>query len=451
MTGRRGRIRGGWGRGQLLLLVCLSAVCLGSNIESTLEVSSPLPPPATLLPPPPPPPAPTPFESQTHSSTTTGRETQSTKKETHVSEHNPTETARTSEQSEDGPKQNFGGALSDASAKHTNAGENVSPSHSPDAPEARDYLDYDDEMLRDDFHIDFLSLLAEDTGLLQEMQPLLDMVDSQPKYPETSNTPNNPNEGKESDDGTTNGHQTSANELLPTGKSVSTDVMKEGRSKRETKNEGKIEPKKTNEGWGANKPKRKVRDYNYASYDCNAKVLDTNKEAERSRSILLDDNDRYSLNICSARRKYYVVQLCESIRIESIQVSNWEYFSSTFANITLSVALQYPTRSWQLLATFMADNIKGEQTFYVEDGGQLREYQYVKYVRVDIHSHHGHEHYCPLTQLKVYGVTMYDDYAGKDEAKEESTQSSTVEATVATGAGWEHRVGFGRHGWDLTG
>lgn len=45
----------------------------------------------------------------------------------------------------------------------------------------------------------------------------------------------------------------------------------------------------------------------------------------RARSILLDDNDRYSLNLCQAKKKFYVVQLCESIRIETIEVGDCVY------------------------------------------------------------------------------------------------------------------------------
>ena len=93
---------------------------------------------------------------------------------------------------------------------------------------------------------------------------------------------------------------------------------------------------------------KRAKQYNYASYDCNAKVLDSNKGSQRYvlcmprrsctwlaicpslayllpifvdrvRSILSDDMDKYALNLCKANI-FYVVQLCDDIRIVSLQV-----------------------------------------------------------------------------------------------------------------------------------
>lgn len=39
---------------------------------------------------------------------------------------------------------------------------------------------------------------------------------------------------------------------------------------------------------------------------------------------------------------------------------------------------------------------------------------YYKYVKIEFHSHWGSEHYCPLTQLKVAGMTMLEDWMAEN-------------------------------------
>jgi len=63
----------------------------------------------------------------------------------------------------------------------------------------------------------------------------------------------------------------------------------------------------------------------------------------------------------------------------------------------LSVRLsgRYPTKEWKSLGTFHARDERSVQTFPVLDTGMLS-----KYLRVDMLSHFGTEHYCPLTVLR---------------------------------------------------
>ena len=39
---------------------------------------------------------------------------------------------------------------------------------------------------------------------------------------------------------------------------------------------------------------------------------------------------------------------------------------------------------------------------------------YFKYVKIEILSHWDAEHFCPLTQLKVQGMTMYEDWMAEN-------------------------------------
>lgn len=53
--------------------------------------------------------------------------------------------------------------------------------------------------------------------------------------------------------------------------------------------------------------------FNYASFDCAATVLKTNKECTGSTSILVENKDTYMLNKCSADNKFFIVELCDDI------------------------------------------------------------------------------------------------------------------------------------------
>ena len=57
----------------------------------------------------------------------------------------------------------------------------------------------------------------------------------------------------------------------------------------------------------------------------------------------------------------------------------------------------HPTTSWENLGTFRARQLRDLQSFTVKDG------PFTKYVKIEILSHYGSEHYCPLTLLR-YGA-----------------------------------------------
>ena len=57
----------------------------------------------------------------------------------------------------------------------------------------------------------------------------------------------------------------------------------------------------------------------------------------------------------------------------------------------------HPTTIWENLGTFRARQLRDLQSFTVKDG------PFTKYVKIEILSHYGSEHYCPLTLLR-YGA-----------------------------------------------
>ena len=61
--------------------------------------------------------------------------------------------------------------------------------------------------------------------------------------------------------------------------------------------------------------------------------------------------------------KFVVVELCEDIRIDTVQLANFEFFSGVFKDFSVSVAKAYhadPAR-WTFAGTYRAQNVRGVQ------------------------------------------------------------------------------------------
>ncbi|KAJ2733540.1 hypothetical protein IW152_003006 [Coemansia sp. BCRC 34962] len=160
-------------------------------------------------------------------------------------------------------------------------------------------------------------------------------------------------------------------------------------------------------------PKTLKERFNYASSDCAAVVLKANREARGLTSILNSKKDMYMLNECSARSKFVIVELCDDILVDTIVMGNYEFFSSTFRDTMVYVSDRYPPKensTWTLLGHFQAHNSRDAQVFPVIDPKI-----WARYLKVEFLTHYGHEFYCPLTVLKVYGATQMEQYRKEEE------------------------------------
>ena len=146
---------------------------------------------------------------------------------------------------------------------------------------------------------------------------------------------------------------------------------------------------------------------NYASFDCASTVLKTNPECKGSTAVLVENKDSYMLNICSARNKFFIVELCDDILIDTIVLANFEFFSSMFRTFRVSVSDRYPVKldKWRELGVFEARNSREVQAFLVENP-----LIWAKYLRVEFITHFGNEYYCPVSLLRVHGTTMMEEF-----------------------------------------
>jgi len=145
--------------------------------------------------------------------------------------------------------------------------------------------------------------------------------------------------------------------------------------------------------------------FNYASLDCAATIVKTNKEAKGVTAILNANKDTYLLNQCKATSNFVVVELCEDILIDEVLIGNLEFFSSVFKDIKISVSDRYPSPNWKVIGEFEAENLRKLQTFHISDPKI-----WAKFLKVDFLTHYGNEYYCPISSLQVHGKTMMEQF-----------------------------------------
>jgi hypothetical protein len=174
------------------------------------------------------------------------------------------------------------------------------------------------------------------------------------------------------------------------------------------------EKKGTPSSWALSKDAGKTckERFNYASFDCAATVLKTNKQAKSATSVLVENKDSYMLNECKADNKFLIVELCDDILVDTVVLANYEFFSSMFRHFRVSVSDRYPVKMerWKTLATFEARNSRDMQPFLITEP-QI----WARYVRIEFLTQYGNEFYCPLSLLRVHGTTMMEQFRREEE------------------------------------
>lgn len=154
--------------------------------------------------------------------------------------------------------------------------------------------------------------------------------------------------------------------------------------------------------------------FNYASFDCAATIVKTNKEAKGANAILNENKDTYLLNQCKAPNKFIIIELCEDILVDEILLGNYEFFSSVFKDFKVSVTDRFPTNDWKVIGTFKAENLRKLQVFKVENPAI-----WARFLKIEFLNYYGNEFYCPVSSVQVHGKTMMEQF--KEEAHETPT------------------------------
>uniref|UniRef100_A0A4W5P6G3 SUN domain-containing ossification factor n=1 Tax=Hucho hucho TaxID=62062 RepID=A0A4W5P6G3_9TELE len=149
---------------------------------------------------------------------------------------------------------------------------------------------------------------------------------------------------------------------------------------------------------------------NYASVECGAKILGSNPEAKSTSAILMESMDHYMLNPCS-NKIWFIIELCDPIQVKQLDIANFELFSSTPKDFLVSISDRYPTNKWVKRGTFHARDERTVQSFPLDEHLYTKYVKmFTKYIKVELVSHHGSEHFCPLSLIRVFGTSMVEEY-----------------------------------------
>jgi hypothetical protein len=172
------------------------------------------------------------------------------------------------------------------------------------------------------------------------------------------------------------------------------------------------------------------RRFNYASLDCSARVHYSSPQTRSPSALLHKSKDRYMLTPCSAASHYVVIELCDEIRIDTLEVGNFEFFSSVVRDVRVRAGdsegdgRDADYAGWKELGTFRLANLRGVQPFKFEPPTGFH-----RYLRLDFVGHYGTEYYCPVSLVRVYGMNQMEAY--RFELGREAQQAASLAAAAA--------------------
>ncbi len=88
----------------------------------------------------------------------------------------------------------------------------------------------------------------------------------------------------------------------------------------------------------------------------------------------------------------------------------------------VSIHSSHPTQEWDKRGTFHAANERTVQSFPLATDESV----YAKYIKVEMQSHYGTEHFCPLSLVRVLGASMMEVYEYTEGQKEQQHSASVV-------------------------
>ncbi|KAG8768413.1 hypothetical protein FRC12_005577 [Ceratobasidium sp. 428] len=170
--------------------------------------------------------------------------------------------------------------------------------------------------------------------------------------------------------------------------------------------------------------------YNYAALDCSARVHSSHKSMKSAGSILSSKKDKYMLAPCSADKKYVVVELCDEIRVDTVQLANFEFFSGVFKDITITLSRTADVDSLgsEIMGVYEAKNVRSVQTFRPFN----RPHAFYRFIRIEFRTHYGKEYFCPISLLRVYGLTQMEEWRMEEWEREWQARTPSGGLTISS-------------------
>lgn len=189
--------------------------------------------------------------------------------------------------------------------------------------------------------------------------------------------------------------------------------------------------------------------FNYAGASCSARIVSSNAGSQSASALLNTSKDVYLRNLCATPAKFVVIELCEEVKIDSIVLANYELFSSTFKSFKAFGAAKNG-KAWRFLAKGQMKPGKflhSDQAFSINeimkststdnnnnnnnDNENIPNIvtdsnQFFKYLKIEFDDqHHGNEHFCPVSSVRVYGKTMLDEFEEEVNTKQNQQADET--------------------------
>lgn len=154
--------------------------------------------------------------------------------------------------------------------------------------------------------------------------------------------------------------------------------------------------------------KVKEKPFNYASADAGARVLASSGGTVGAKNVIQGNVDKYLLTPCDSvdamGARWIEIELSEEVILESVQIANFEYYSSSPRRVAILGSNSYPPSRWNLLGVFEFSDVRIVQRFSVERRAVTR------YLRAMFAGKHGHEYYCPISTIRAFGKNLIADW-----------------------------------------
>jgi hypothetical protein len=143
------------------------------------------------------------------------------------------------------------------------------------------------------------------------------------------------------------------------------------------------------------------------------------------------------LTPCKAGEHWVTIELCDEVRVEAVEIAVWEFFSGIVREVRVSAGEEGEQVE---VGTFVGKNVRGVQvsqlqTWLMQVFTLPTPTSFYRFLRLDFPSFYGSEYYCPVSQIKVFGMNQLEAFKweqkGKVEEVEVKAEEKVDEAAVA--------------------
>eukprot|EP00375_Theileria_parva_P003420 XP_766102.1 hypothetical protein [Theileria parva strain Muguga] len=168
----------------------------------------------------------------------------------------------------------------------------------------------------------------------------------------------------------------------------------------------------------------------FASEEFGTKIIAHSKGLSKVSRILEDDSGSYMLTPCNTS-DWFVLSFPESILIQEISFLSFEYYSSSYKNIRISITGTYPSGKWLTLGELETDPSRNEIFDLSVVCNTDKNDCWGKYLKVELLDYHRLElnYYCSITKMMVYGITAVE-YLETEISDDSSLYNSFAQPNV---------------------